>query len=70
MNILNNTIMNILLQIQNQRPRLAYAMPQDSEIEFMSYGCRNACSGSCDGSCTGSCDRSCSGGCDGTFGYD
>lgn len=70
MNILSDMLMKALLQMQNQRPRLAYEGVQNSLFDYDSYGCRNACSGSCDGSCSGSCDTSCSGGCDGTFGYE
>ena len=70
MNILNDTIMKFLSQIQNQRPVIAFAGMQNADIDFSSYGCRNACSGSCEGDCTGSCEMSCSGGCAGTFGYE
>ncbi len=70
MSILSDAVMSMLLQMQNNRPCLAFNVGYNSEIDFESYGCRNACSGSCEGSCTGSCDMSCSGGCDGTFGYE
>lgn len=59
MTVLNNTIVDVLLQMQGQ-----YADLPDEQYDYLSKSndCRNACSGACDGDCSGSCDMSCSGG--------
>lgn len=62
MSILNNTLMNLLRQMQMNNFKPVYTGNSGLSFVAENYGCRNECSGSCEGDCYGSCDSTCAGG--------